>query len=91
MVLKVFGRILIGNWLAGNHPPCQLIRGRGELKLTAHQHLAGGQWGKVTSTFRDLEVCSAFSPVATADSAPFQYSQSALPLAFKQDKSCCQI
>lgn len=71
MVLKVFGRILIGNWLAGNRPPCQLIRGRGELKLTALQHLVGRQWGKVTSTFRELEVRGAFSPLPQQNLLPF--------------------
>lgn len=71
MVLKVFGRILIGNWLAGNHPPCQLIRGRGELKLTSLQHLVGRQWGKVTSTLRDLEVRGAFSLLPQQSLLPF--------------------
>lgn len=45
-VLKAFGRMLIGNWLAGNRFPCQLLSNRGELKLTVFQHLPGRQRGQ---------------------------------------------
>ena len=38
--------MLIGNWLAGYHPPCQLISDRDELKLTVFKHLPGRQRGQ---------------------------------------------
>lgn len=53
--------MLIGNWLAGTHPPCQLIRDRRDWNKLLSYTFWAGRGVKVAVTVRNLEVHSASS------------------------------
>lgn len=53
--------MLIGSWLAGTHPLCQLIRDRGDWNKLLSYTFWAGRGVKVTVTVRTLEVHGASS------------------------------
>lgn len=58
--------MLIGNWLAGNSPPCQLISDSDELKLTVFKHLPGKQRGQGRRDLWELGGTCFLLPVTAA-------------------------